>query len=123
MGSWIGRMPTRHLNDYCIQPTEYRRWRDAHARFARRPRDRELVEELMDSIPGQGLKEPIILGVDDRFHDLYVADGHHRAVALMNLGASAREFPFRWYWIKAFGVHMERDPFPWHLLESQVKRR
>lgn len=96
-----GLMKTAFLNDQQIQPTEYRRWADAVARFERRDKDRRLVEELKASIPRDGLKVPIILGIDDRYLDVYVAEGHHRAVALMQLG-----------------VHMESELFPYHLLDS-----
>lgn len=42
-------------------------------------------------------------------------DGHHRAIALIELGVT---FTFHWYWIRLFGVGMEHDPFPYHLLGS-----
>ncbi|MER7351401.1 ParB/RepB/Spo0J family partition protein, partial [Streptomyces aurantiacus] len=95
--AYRGRMPTALLAAGRIQPTEYRQWRDARSYFARRAKDRAKVEALKESIARQGLAEPIVLGVDDRYLDVYVGDGHHRAVALMDLGI--RTFPFRWYWI------------------------
>lgn len=109
-----GEMRTSFLNDGQIRPIEYRKWADAVRRFERRDKDRSKVEELKESIRKHGLREPITLGVSDRHPDVYVADGHHRAVALMQLGAGS--FPFHWYWIKAFGVRMEREPFPYRLL-------
>ena len=109
-----GEMKTLLLNDQQIRPTEYRKWADAVRRFEQRDKDRTKVEELKKSIREHGLREPITLGISDRYPDVYVADGHHRAVALMQLGVSA--FPFHWYWIKSFGVHMESEPFPFHIL-------
>ncbi|MFF5938988.1 ParB N-terminal domain-containing protein [Streptomyces sp. NPDC012508] len=102
------------LRDGAIRPTEYTRWADARARFARRQQDAALMDSLMASIPREGLKVPIVLGISDRYSDVYVADGHHRAVALMTLRAP--RFPFHWYWIRSVGVHIERRPFPYELL-------
>ncbi|MEV0254426.1 ParB N-terminal domain-containing protein [Streptomyces sp. NPDC050732] len=112
-------MPTAFLASGQIQPTEYRRWADARRRFAHREKDRKKVEKLKESIPLHGLTEPILLGVSDRYPDVYVGDGHHRAVALMDLRICS--FPFRWYWIRDFGVHIEHEPFPFHLLHDPVK--
>jgi hypothetical protein len=111
-----GTMPTAMLNDNKIRPIEFRKWAHAHRDFARRDKDRRKVEELKESIRLHGLREPIILGIDDRYHDVYVGDGHHRAVTLMQLGVA--EFPFHWYWIKSFSVRMEQEPFPYHLLDA-----
>lgn len=115
MGKHLGRMNTSALNDRQIRPTEYRKWRHTHEQFAR-GKDRTKVDELKESIPRGGLKKPIIIGVDDRYLDVYVGDGHHRAIALMELGAP--DFPFYWYWIKSWGrPRMEAEPFPSHLLQ------
>lgn len=93
MGAWTGRMPTACLNDRQIMPREYRRWRDAHAQFACNAKDRQTVDEYKASIPKHGLPEPLILGISERYpDDVYVADGHHRAIALIDLGL--REFGF-----------------------------
>ncbi|MEW2578379.1 ParB/Srx family N-terminal domain-containing protein [Streptomyces syringium] len=110
-----GRMKTSFLNDRQVRPIEYSRWVDAVRHFGRHERDRVKVEELKASIREKGLLKPILLGVSARYpEDVYVGDGHHRAVALMALGVES--FDFYWYWIKSFGVRMERDPFPFHLL-------
>ncbi|WP_158288258.1 ParB N-terminal domain-containing protein [Streptomyces sp. ICBB 8177] len=108
-------MKTSFLNDQQIRPIEYRKWAHAQRHFATRPKHRARVDELVQSIPKKGLRVPITLGVDDRHFDIYVADGHHRAIALMELGSDS--FPFHWYWIRDWGVRMEREPFPFHLLE------
>lgn len=110
-----GVMPTSMLDDRKIRPTEFRKWADAQRDFARRDKDRRKVKELKASIAQHGLREPITLGISARYpDDVYVADGHHRAVVLMELGIA--EFPFHWYWIRSFGVHMETDPFPYTTL-------
>ncbi|WP_146214542.1 ParB/RepB/Spo0J family partition protein [Streptomyces sp. ICBB 8177] len=107
-------MRTSFLNDRQIRPIEYRKWAHAQRHFDTRPRHRARIDELVASIPKKGLRVPIILGVDDRRFDIYVADGHHRAIALMELGTP--RFPFQWYWIRNWGVRMERTEFPYHLL-------
>lgn len=115
MGKYVGRMPVEMLDDRKIRPTEYRKWRHAEERFERREKDRIIVEELKGSISRRGLLVPIQLGISERHPtDVYVADGHHRAVALRELGAD--DFPFHWYWIKSFGVRWESGPFPYHVL-------
>jgi hypothetical protein len=116
MAIYRGQMQTRFLRDTMIRPTEYVKWADARRRFAQRDKDRRIVQELLESIPTHGLLKPITLGVSDRHHDVYVADGHHRAVALMTLRVP--RFPFRWYWIRSSGVRMETEPFPYHLLDT-----
>ncbi|MEV5854666.1 ParB N-terminal domain-containing protein [Streptomyces anulatus] len=114
MSKYVGRMPVELLNDQAIRPTEYRKWRDAERRFDRRDKDRAIIENLLETIPKQGLTTPIQLGISERYPtDVYVADGHHRAVALMELGAD--EFPFHWYWINNRGVRWETEPFPYHV--------
>lgn len=115
MGKYTGRMPVELLNDQAIRPTEYRKWRHAQDRFARRDKDQKIIEGLLESIPKRGLQVPIQIGISERYPtDVYVADGHHRAVALMELGAD--DFAFHWYWIGNRGVRWERDPFPYHVL-------
>jgi hypothetical protein len=112
---YLGQMRTSLLTDSKIRPIQFRKWADAEREFARPGKDRKLVEELKESIAKVGLRKPIELGISERFpDDVYVGDGHHRAIALMELGV--REFPFHWYWIKSFGVGMEHEPFPYHVL-------
>lgn len=107
-------MQTLHLNDRQIHPIQFRKWADAKRQFAR-GMDRDKVDELKASIRRKGLRVPILIGVSDRNEALYVGDGHHRAVALLELGAG--EFPFHWYWIKNWGrPGMEHGPFPERLL-------
>lgn len=112
---WTGHMQTACQNDQQIHPIQFTKWAHAHRNFAR-GKDRIKVDELKASIARHGLTKPIKLGVDDRYRDVYVGDGHHRAVALMELGV--HEFPFHWYWITSAWGHpqMERGPFPSDLL-------
>ncbi|MCA1222200.1 ParB N-terminal domain-containing protein [Streptomyces sp. 8L] len=117
MGRYRGWMPTALLNDDAIRPTEYTHWAAARRRFERREKDAAILANLLETIPHQGLAVPITLGVSDRDGAVYVADGHHRAVALLLLRAP--RFPFHWYWIKSAGVHIEKRPFPYHLIPGE----
>jgi hypothetical protein len=115
MGKYTGRMPVDMLDDRKIRPTEYRKWKHAEDRFGRRDKDRAIIDELKESIPRRGLLVPIQLGISERYPtDVYVTDGHHRAVALRELGVD--DFPFHWYWINNRSVRWESDEFPYHVL-------
>lgn len=115
MTHWIGQMPTSHLNDNKITPTEYRNWRDATNQF-RKGKDRETVDAYKAEIRSNGgrLKTPIRLSIDDRTHNLSIGDGHHRAIALMELGIP--DFDFKWGWRRSFSNTTEHRPFPMDLL-------
>jgi hypothetical protein len=102
------------LRDGGIRPTEHARWSGVERLFARHERDRRIMADLLATIPHRGLDVPILLGVDDRSHEVYVSDGHHRALAMRQLGAP--RFPFTWCWIRAYRVEHARAPFPYHLL-------
>ncbi|GGZ22023.1 ParB/RepB/Spo0J family partition protein [Streptomyces olivaceoviridis] len=108
-----GRMRTSMLNDRQIMPTDFRKWDDARRQFAQ-GKDRQKVDKLKESIEADGLEVPILLCVNERWHDIYVSDGHHRAIAVQELGLTS--FPFHWHWIRA-GVHIEHEPFPYELLD------
>jgi len=116
VAKYLGRMRTALLNDSQIRPTEYSRWADAHRRFASREPDRKTMEWLRARIEGGGVP-PILLGVHARYPDVYVADGHHRAVLYREL--EIREFPFRWCYIKGSraDTRPQSDPFPFHMLD------
>ncbi|MFD4392578.1 hypothetical protein [Streptomyces sp. NPDC058495] len=109
-----GWMPTRLLTDTAIRPTEHARWAGVERLFARHERDRRIMADLLATIPRRGLEVPILLGVDDRTREVYVSDGHHRALALRALGAP--RFPFVWCWLRAYRVETGREPFPYGLL-------
>jgi hypothetical protein len=118
MTKYRGLMPTAYLNDRQIRAIQFHKWKHAQRDFQTRDRDREKLEELKASIRAHGLRKPILLGISDRYFDVYVGDGHHRAVALIDLGIA--EFPFHWYWIRSWGRPvMEAGPFPYHLLTAE----
>lgn len=113
--TYLGKLATSCLNDTQIRPTEYRKWADAVGRFERRDQDRAIIAELTATIPQRGLDEPITLGISARYpQDVYVSDGHHRAVALMAIGAES--FPFHWHWITWGHARLEHEPFPYRAL-------
>lgn len=115
MRPYLGTMPTALLTDSKIRPSEYRKWAHATRQFAG-GKDRAKVDGLKASIAIHGQQEPVILGISERYpEDVYLADGHHRAIALTELGAPS--FRFHWYWIKGFGVRIETAPFPHHVLD------
>lgn len=114
MRLYLGTMPTRLLADGKIRPSEYRKWKHAERQFAT-GRDRTKVDDLKASIAQRGLQKPVIVGISDRYpDDVYLADGHHRAIALRELDVS--DFQFHWYWIRSMGVRMECEPFPYSTL-------
>jgi hypothetical protein len=104
-------MPTALLNDEQVRPSEYRKWKHAHQQFAR-GKDRATVDAYKAAISANGgrLTTPIRLSVDDRTHEVAIADGHHRAIAVIELGLT--EFHFTWGWRRAWTVTHERAPFP-----------
>ena len=115
MSLWTGRMRTACLNDRQVIPSEYRNWRDAR-RHLTRPRSEDLrwvyklINEMSEGVP----PEPLLIGVSDKDHALYLSDGHHRAVALMILNEPW--FPFQWCWLRYASTPMQRVPFPFELL-------
>lgn len=108
---WTGSMPTKMLNDHQIRASEHRTWEHARREFAR-GRDRETVDAYKAEIlANRGrLTVPIRLSVDDRSHEVAIGDGHHRAIAVMELGLDA--FDFTWGWRRTFSVTHENVPFP-----------
>lgn len=116
MAKYLGTGRTSWFNDRQVRAREYKDWHQAGRHFEQSPKDRQKVAELTEAIAREGLREPIVLGVSDRYPDVYIGDGHHRAIALMNLGIPV--FRFHWYWIRSFGVRMESEPFPYHLLDG-----
>ncbi|MEU6552083.1 ParB/RepB/Spo0J family partition protein [Streptomyces sp. NPDC046915] len=108
-----GELPTALFTDSQIRARDFHKWEHCRGKFAR-GRDRLKVDELKKSIALSGLKVPILLGVSDRYPDVYIGDGHHRAIALTELGVE--RFPFRWYWITWSAVRIASEPFPYHFL-------
>lgn len=112
---WTGSMPTSMLNDRQIRASEFRKWEHAHREFAR-GRDRDTVDaHKAEILANRGrLTTPIRLSVDDRSHEVLIGDGHHRAIAVIELGLD--EFSFTWGWRRAFSVTHERVRFPGGIL-------
>ncbi|MEU3724609.1 hypothetical protein [Streptomyces sp. NPDC031705] len=69
--------------------------------------------KLRASIPRDGIREPLLLGVRATDRLTFVFEGHHRAVIALELGV--RSFPFRWFWDPDVKV-VEHEPFPHHAL-------
>lgn len=114
-----GQMQTALLTDQGIRAKEFNKWRQVHASFQRGKR-RDIVERYKQEIRQRGgLKKPIWLDVDDEVGHVYVGDGHHRAVALIELGI--RDFPFHWRLCSKAGWFsqppLERGTFPYRLLD------
>lgn len=93
-------MPVAYLTDKQIHPSDFMKWRHCFEQF-KRGEDRKTVDWHKGQIYRGARVEPIHLGIDDRYRDLYIRDGHHRAVAHMEVGA--RDFPFNWSWIRSIG--------------------
>ncbi len=113
-----GRLSTGLFNDRQIRAKEFNRWDQCHSAFTRGKR-REIVDGYKAEITKRGgPKQPIWLDVDDATGHVYIGDGHHRAVALMELGVT--EFAFHWRSCAKGGWFtmppLERETFPFHLL-------
>ncbi|MGW3378130.1 hypothetical protein [Streptomyces hydrogenans] len=106
-------MPTRLLTDTAIRPTEHAHWAGVERLFTRHEKDRRIMADLLATIPQRGLDRPILLGVDDRSHAVYVSDGHHRALAVRTLRVP--RFRFEWCWLRGYRVETGREPFPYDL--------
>ncbi|MFG2352607.1 hypothetical protein [Streptomyces sp. NPDC048521] len=116
--AYRGELSTALLTDEAIRAKDFAKWRHAHRHFAR-GRDRETVDRYKAEITARGgLKTPIWLDVDDKTGWVYVGDGHHRAVALLELGVPRLAFHWRllskWGWFSL--PPLENDSFPYHLL-------
>ena len=112
---WIGAMQTSLLNDRDIRPSEYRKWEHARRQF-QRGTDRKTVDAYKAEIQANGgqLNTPIRLSVDDRTKEVAIGDGHHRAVAVIELAIPT--FSFTWGWRRSFSVTHERQAFPADLI-------
>lgn len=116
------RLPVSLLDDGLIECGDYPDWASAFWTIKRHPDDRAVLDELLESIPEEGLLEPLTVGVWLPGLSLYLSDGHHRAVALHTLGH--REFPYRWAY-KRHGRRLAfagREPLPEHILTPLMER-
>ncbi|WP_331738013.1 ParB N-terminal domain-containing protein (plasmid) [Streptomyces sp. NBC_00637] len=110
---WTGRMRTAALRPGLVRPAEFSTWAGARRYHERHRRDRQVLEKLRASIPRDGIREPLLLGVRAADRLVFVFEGHHRAVIALELGV--RSFPFRWFWDPDVQV-VEHEPFPHHAL-------
>lgn len=110
--AWAGRMPTAYLNDRQVQATDFHKWRHARGRFERDTEDRKIVDYWKQQIQQRKPIDPLHLGISDRDHGVYIRDGHHRAIAHIEL--RAKDFPFVWSWIQDYGGTLPlNEPFPY----------
>lgn len=115
------RLPVSLLDDGLIECGDYPDWASACWTIKRHPNDRAILDELLESIPQEGVLEPLTVAVWTRDRKVYLSDGHHRAVALMELGL--REFPYRWAY-KRHGQPLAwagREPLPDHVLAELME--
>ncbi|HEY3479615.1 MAG TPA: ParB N-terminal domain-containing protein [Streptomyces sp.] len=115
--AYRGSLPTSMFNDRQVRAKDFAKWRHATSKLAR-GRDRDTVDRYKAEIERGGLKKPIWLDVSDRTGWVYIGDGHHRAVALLELGVV--DFDFHWRLTSKGGWFsqppLESDPFPYRLL-------
>lgn len=112
-----GQLPTAMLNDRLIRAKDYRRWSQARDAF-RHGKHRQTVDRYKTEITDGGLRKPIWLDVSERTGEVLIGDGHHRAVALLELGVP--EFEFHWRSMEKAGWFslppLESGRFPYWLL-------
>lgn len=110
-------LPVALLADGLIESGDYPDWRSTRRVITACREDREILADLLADIPVNGVLEPLTVGVWRPHVSFYLSDGHHRAIALKQLGIT--EFPYRWAY-KTHGSHLAwagREPLPAHLLE------
>ncbi|MDJ0463059.1 ParB N-terminal domain-containing protein [Streptomyces sp. H27-C3] len=83
---------------------DYPSWRATEARYEWHPEERTKMEELIESIRWEGLRAKVEIMA--RGTTLNVANGHHRIVALRNLGCT--HVPYRWYRMDRQPLHREQ---------------
>lgn len=109
---FVGTLPVAALADDRISSGDYPDWRYTDHYIRQESKyDRGILDELLRSIPENGVEEPLTLGVDHRHREVFLSDGHHRAVALRTLGV--RDFPYRWYYHPRPGrMIFAKEPLP-----------
>lgn len=110
---WTGRMRTSFVRRGLVRPGEFSTWTGALRYHERHGRDRQTLEKLRASIPVDGIREPLLVGVRERDRFVFVYEGHHRVVVALELGLLI--LPFQWFWDPDKQA-VEREPFPDHIL-------
>lgn len=115
--AYQGRLPVSVFNDGQVRAKEYAKWSQCHRAFERGER-RRIVDDYKRHLAAGDLVPPLWLDVDDKYDHVYVGDGHHRAVALIESGVV--HFDFHWRLTSKFGWFtqppLEQDEFPRNLL-------
>lgn len=117
MTPWTGRMETSLLNDRQVRPAEFSTWEGARRYHERHGRDRRTLKGLRASIPVDGIREPLLLGVRKQDRFVFVYEGHHRAVIARELGLPS--FPFQWFRDPDLRA-IEGEPFPYREMRLPV---
>lgn len=110
---WTGTLDTSLLTDRKVRPAEFSTWAGARRYHERHRRDRRALSELRASIPVDGIREPLLVGVRKRDRFVFVYEGHHRAVIALELGLPS--VPFQWFWDPDLHA-IEAEPFPYREL-------
>lgn len=110
-------LPVDLLDDGRIECGDYPGWDTACHTIKTSAYDREILDELRESILEEGVLEPLTICVTRNDRTPYLSDGHHRAVALIELGV--KTFPYRWFWGPPTGrrPRFEPGPLPAAILE------
>lgn len=90
-------VPLTRFADDDIASMDYDSWRATESRYEWHPRERKKMEELIESIRWEGLRNKVEIMA--RGTALNVANGHHRVVVLRKLGWT--HVPYRWYRMEA----------------------
>ncbi len=111
-------LPVPLLCDEIIESGDYESWAATVRVIKSHPVDRKILDELLASIPEEGVLEPLKVGCWESNGSLYLSDGHHRAVALMELGI--KTFPYVWGWKRKYQTldTDEPKPLPEWLIEN-----
>lgn len=115
--AYLGRLPVSLFADDGIRAKEFARWHDCHSAFRHGER-RRIVDRYKAQLASGSPIPTIWLDVDDKYGHVYVGDGHHRAVALIESGVA--DFAFHWRlisngsWLRQ--PPLEWNAFPYHLV-------
>lgn len=114
----VGALPLALLQDGTIACGDYPEWASTVRAIRTATYDRDILNKLLASIPVDGIEEPLTIGVRHEDSTPFLSDGHHRAVALHELGI--RDFPYRWFWAARHHHRpvFEREPLPGLIIEG-----